>query len=250
MADSSFLYGFHPIRELLRHRPHDVVEVWFAARPGKRRAEIEGLCKRHRISVRNVDPRQLDERSGGGAHNGFAALSRIEVSGSGPSGDPDFQLLVEDIQDPRNLGALLRVCESAGVSRVLVRDRGSAPLSATATKTSAGASEWLDIERVTNSAREIDQLKKEGFWVYGADAAGVPPWELDLTGPVLVCIGGEGTGLRERTKGLCDGLVGLPMRGKVESLNLATAASAILYEALRQRLGKARLDREEKKSAR
>ena len=102
-------------------------------------------------------------------------------------------------------------------------------------KTSAGAAEWLELERVVNSAREIKRAQNEGFWVYGSDPGGDPPWEIDLTGKVLLCLGGEQSGLRAQTRKLCDRLVGLPMRGRIESLNLATAAAALLYEALRQR---------------
>ena len=146
-------------------------------------------------------------------------------------------VVVEDIQDPRNLGALLRVCEGAGVGKVLVRDRGSAPLSAVAVKASAGAAEWIPIERVTNTARALEDLKRDGYWVYGAAAGGDPPWELDLKGKVAIVLGGEEKGLRTLTRERCDRLIGLPMRGQVESLNLSTAASAVLYEAVRQRTG-------------
>jgi 23S rRNA (guanosine2251-2'-O)-methyltransferase len=95
---------------------------------------------------------------------------------------------------------------------------------------------WLDVERITNSGRAIGDLKKEGFWVYGATAEGSPAWDLDLSGPLVLCLGGEEKGLRPRTRGLCDALVGLPMRGRLESLNVAAAAAALLYEAVRQRL--------------
>ena len=228
------VFGFHPIRELLRHRPHEVVEVWCSARPGKRRAEIEGLCSRHRIAFKPVPAARLEQLAEAKTHNGFAATVR-GASSAGEGADPELLVLVEDIQDARNLGALLRVCEGVGVGKVLIRDRGSAPLTAGAVKTSAGAAEWQAFERITNSAQEIERLQKEGFWVYGADASGEPPWQIDLTGKILLCIGGEADGLRERTRKCCDGLIGLPMRGKVESLNLATAAAALLYDAVRQR---------------
>jgi 23S rRNA (guanosine2251-2'-O)-methyltransferase len=116
-----------------------------------------------------------------------------------------------------------------------VRDRGSAPFSATVVKASVGASEWLDVERVTNSGIEIDRLQQEGYWVYGAHAEGRPVWEVDLSGKVVLCFGGEAKGLRPRTRELCDELVALPMRGRIESLNVSAAAAAILFEALRQR---------------
>ena len=222
------------MREALRRRPHAVRRVLVAARPGKRRGEVESLCRRRGIAVEQASGARLAELAASPAHNGFAAWCE-PVSRRLPAGDPEFRVLVEDVQDPRNLGALLRVCEGAGVSRVLIRDRGSAPVSATVVKTSAGAAEWLEIERVVNSAREIRQAQGDGFWVYGSDAAGDPPWEVDLTGKVLLCLGGEQDGLRAQTRKLCDRLVGLPMRGRIESLNLATAASALLYEAVRQR---------------
>ena len=150
--------------------------------------------------------------------------------------DPDLVVLLEDVQDPRNLGAVLRVCEGAGVGQVLIRDRGSAPITPAVAKTAAGASEWLPIERITNSAATLEALKKGGFWAYGSDPGGDPPWRLDLTGKVVLCFGGEEKGLRHRTRTLCDATIGLPMRGRLASLNIATAAAAILYEALRQRL--------------
>jgi 23S rRNA (guanosine2251-2'-O)-methyltransferase len=206
-----------------------------AARPGKRRAEIEALCRRHRIATEDVSAGRLTELAASSHHNGFAAACE-QLAEAASAGDPDLWVLIEDVQDPRNLGALLRVCEGAGVSRVLIRDRGSAPLSPAVVKTSAGAAEWLELERVVNSAREIEQAQTQGFWVYGADAAGDPPWQVDLSGKVLLCLGGEHSGLRAHTRKLCDRLVGLPMRGRIESLNVATAAAALLYEAVRQRV--------------
>ena len=103
-------------------------------------------------------------------------------------------------------------------------------------RASAGASEWLGLERVTNSGTEIERLKSQGFWIYGAAAGGDRPWDCDLTGKIVLCLGGEEKGLRHRTRKLCDRLVGLPMRGQVSSLNLSTAAAALLYEAVRQRM--------------
>jgi 23S rRNA (guanosine2251-2'-O)-methyltransferase len=167
-----------------------------------------------------------------------AAEPRLAAQQAEPRGaaDPDLVVLLEDVQDPRNLGAVLRVCEGAGVGQVLIRDRGSAPITPAVAKTAAGASEWLSIERITNSAATLEALKKAGYWAYGSDPAGEPPWRLDLTGKVVLCFGGEEKGLRVRTRNLCDATIGLPMRGRLDSLNIATAAAAILYEALRQRL--------------
>jgi len=275
------LYGYHPVREALRHRPHQVARVLVsAARRGRRREEIEELCRRHRVELAVVSEKALAAVAGP-AHNGMAAELRGEAAGVGTAGvgtgaaagvgagggarasgvggtgvagsgrdeaagpavrepaaaaDPDLVVLLEDVQDPRNLGAVLRVCEGAGVGQVLIRDRGSAPITPAVAKTAAGASEWLPIERITNSAATLEALKKGGFWAYGSDPGGDPPWRLDLTGKVVLCFGGEEKGLRHRTRTLCDATIGLPMRGRLASLNIATAAAAILYEALRQRL--------------
>ena len=236
------------MRERLRHRPHEVIEVWIGrGRRGARREQIEHLAGRHGVAVRAVaEPelrRLVDEAAGDlehSAHNGFAALldarsQAASADASEPAADADLVVLLEDIQDPRNLGALLRVCEGAGVARVLLRDRGSAPLTPVVVKASAGASEWLDVERITNTAQQLARLKKDGFWVYGGDEHGEPPWRVDLTGPLVLCVGGEHRGLRSRTRSLCDGLLGLPMRGRVASLNVATALAALLFEAVRQR---------------
>jgi 23S rRNA (guanosine2251-2'-O)-methyltransferase len=236
-----FLYGYHPVREALRHRPHDLARVLVStARAGQRREEIAEACRRHRVPFEVVPERALAEIAGP-AHNGMAAEVRagtaapLSVAGAAAGADIDLVVLLEDVQDPRNLGALLRVCEGAGTGRVLIRDRGSAPVSPTVAKTSAGATEWLEIERITNTANEIERFKEEGFWVYGTDPEGDPPWDVDLSGKVVLCFGGEEKGLRARTRQLCDRMIGLPMRGRVGSLNIATSAAAVLYEAVRQR---------------
>lgn len=232
-----YLYGYHPVREALRHRPQEVARVLVSAsRTGRRREEIEELCARHHVPFEVVSDRALSDRAGS-AHNGMAAEVRAAAPSSSLSSGADSNLVVllEDVQDPRNLGAVLRVCEGAGVGRVVIRDRGSAPVSPTVVKTSAGAAEWLDIERIPNTAQELERLKQAGFWIYGTDAEGVPPWELDLTGKVVLCLGGEEKGLRARTRQICDHMIGLPMRGRVGSLNIATAAAAVLYDAVRQR---------------
>jgi 23S rRNA (guanosine2251-2'-O)-methyltransferase len=208
-----------------------------AARTGRRREEIEEACQRHRVPLQVVPEKVLSEIAGP-AHNGMAAELRSAASAAAASpsgGDPDLIVLLEDVQDPRNLGAVLRVCEGAGVGRVLIRDRGAAPISPTVAKTSAGAVEWLEVERITNSGQEIERLKEAGFWVYGTDPDGEPPWSIDLSGKVVLCFGGEEKGLRSRTRQLCDRMIGLPMRGRVGSLNIATSAAAVLYDAVRQR---------------
>lgn len=229
--------GFHPVCELLRSRPRVAAEVLVeAARGGQRRSRVEELARQHGIKLREVTQAELSSMSGGAVSNGFAVILADEVVSKPSAVDSRLVVLLEDIQDPRNLGALLRVCEGAGVQQVLVRDRGSAPLGTAAMKASAGASSWVSVERIVNPGQQIRALQQEGYWVYGADERGQPPWDLDLTGPVVLCLGGEDKGLRHKTRGLCDGLVGLPMQGRIASLNVATAAAALLFEIVRQRL--------------
>ncbi len=188
------IFGFHPVREALRHRPHELERVLVGERKAGRRAEeIERMCRRQGVPLERVPAADLDRRVEG-VHNGFAAHLRAGAGaevGATAGADPDLVVLLEDVQDPRNLGAVLRVCDGAGVGRVIVRDRGSASVTAAVVKTSAGAAEWLPIDRVPNTAAAIEAHRKLGFWVYGADSDGDPCWDVDLAGKVLLCIGGE-----------------------------------------------------------
>ena len=230
------VYGYHPVREALLHRPQSIDRVLIARRRSDpKRQEIEHLCRRHDVELVSSSSEELSKIAAG-VHNDLVAEVREEPAPIlSDHADAELVVLLEDIQDPRNLGALLRVCEGTGVGRVLIRDRGSAPISPAVSKTAAGAVEWLAIERVTNSFNSLEDLKQDGYWIYGAVASGKAPWTFDLSGKVVMCLGGEEKGLRDRTRKACDGLIGLPMRGHVESLNVATAAAAILYEIVRQR---------------
>jgi 23S rRNA (guanosine2251-2'-O)-methyltransferase len=233
-----WIYGFHPVREALRGDVSRIERVLLDRdRDDARAREIAALCERHGVACERIDGAGLAQRLGEAGetavHNGVAAsvVGAPETAATPES----IVVLAEDVQDPRNLGALIRVCGATGGARVRGGDRGSAQLTAAAVKSSAGAAEWLPVERVTNSANEIARLKDQGYWVYGAAEGGLAPWQLDLTGKVALCVGGEQKGLRQRTRALCDGLVGLPMAGRVASLNLSTAAAAILFEMRRQR---------------
>lgn len=235
------LVGFHPIREALRRGEPRPIEVLIeAGRKGRRQEEIERLCRERGIPYREV-PRGSLEGPGDSRAQGFAASLRDTASEARPSAsvgrDPDLLVLAEDLQDPRNLGALVRVCEAAGVGRLLLRQPGSSPVTETVARAAAGATSWLPVEAVRSWGPTLERLKAEGYWLYGLAVGGTAPWEIDLRGKVALVVGGEERGLRPLTRERCDGWIGLPMRGSVESLNLATAAAAVLYEALRQRLG-------------
>jgi 23S rRNA (guanosine2251-2'-O)-methyltransferase len=143
---------------------------------------------------------------------------------------------LDQVQDPRNLGAVCRSAEFAGAAGVIVPERRSASVTPVVCKTSAGAVEHLEVAHVRNLADWLAEAKEAGFWIWGADAeAEQAPWQADLTGSPVIVLGGEGKGLRPRVAAACDGLVALPQRGKVESLNVSAAATAVLFEALRQR---------------
>ena len=148
-------------------------------------------------------------------------------------------LLLDEIEDPHNLGSMLRTAECAGVHGIIIPKRRSAGLSATVAKVSAGAIEYVPVARVPNLARTIDDLKEKGLWIAGADGnAEQSVYDTDLTGPLAIVIGNEAKGLSRLVKEKCDFLVRLPMKGRIESLNASVACGILLYEALRQRGGR------------
>jgi 23S rRNA (guanosine2251-2'-O)-methyltransferase len=215
---NDFIYGKQPVHEAERGR-RGVHRVWRA--PETPAEELERLCGSpdHQGVVAEVDPYPYGDPVG---------LLR---------GEAPLLVALDQVQDPRNLGAVCRSAEFAGAAGVIVPERRSAAVTAVVCKTSAGAVEHLPVAHVRNLADWLGQAKAAGFWIWGAEAdAPSAPWSTDLTGPTVIVMGGEGKGLRPRVAASCDGLVALPRRGEVESLNVSAAASALLFEALRQRL--------------
>ncbi len=214
---NQLIYGKQPVAEAERGR-RGVHRVWRA--PETSAEELERLC-------------------GSPDHQGVVA----EVDAY-PYADPAQLLGVENalivaldqVQDPRNLGAVCRSAEVAGAAGLVIPERRSAEVTAVACKTSAGAVEHLPVARVRNLADWLATAKEAGFWIWGADAdAEQRPWGADLTGPTVLVLGGEGKGIRPRVGSACDGVIALPQRGRVGSLNVSAAATALLFEALRQR---------------
>lgn len=204
-------------------------------------AEAErGKRQVHRVwKSPETSPDDLRQLCGSPDHQGVVA----EVD-SYPYADPgellgrEGALLValDQVQDPRNLGAVCRSAEFAGAAGVVIPERRAAEVTAVACKASAGAVEHLDVARVRNLADWLAAAKAVGFWIWGADAgAGQAPWDVDLKGPTVIVLGGEGRGIRPRVAAACDGLIALPRHGSVDSLNVSAAATALLFEALRQR---------------
>jgi 23S rRNA (guanosine2251-2'-O)-methyltransferase len=211
--------------------------------------EIIGLAKSNGLIVQEVEMNKLAELAGGMRHQGIAALAApvdyVEIEDilakAAELGEAPFIVLLDELEDPHNLGAILRTADAAGVHGVLIPKRRSCPLSATVAKTSAGAVEYVPVARIGNVAQTIKDLKAAGLWVVGADMDGDKNfYEADLTGPMVVVIGSEGKGLGRLTKEHCDFLVRIPMRGKINSLNASVACSLLLYESLKQREMKAK----------
>lgn len=214
---NQFIYGRNPVAEAERGRRR-VHRVWRA--PETPAEELERLCGSpdHQGVVAEVDPYPYGDPIG---------MLRREGS---------LLVALDQVQDPRNLGAVCRSAEFAGAAGVVIPERRSAAVTPVVCKTSAGAVEHLEVAHVRNLADWLAEAKEAGFWIWGADAeADSPPWSADLTGSTILVLGGEGKGLRPRVASSCDGLLALPQGGKVESLNVSAAATALLFEALRQR---------------
>lgn len=228
----------NPITEAVRTRPRQVEWVLFdSSRKDRRINELKALCRRQGVSLRYAERSALDRMAG--ANQGAVARLAVRAYGledeamSGEKGKR-FLFLLDEIQDPQNLGALIRVAEGVG-ARIVVPERGSAPLSEAVERSSAGSVERVPIFRVGNLRRFIDLLKDEGFRVVGLDPSGTDVYRVDLTGDLALVFGAEARGMRRLVRQGCDILARLPMRGELASLNVSTAAAAAGYEALRQR---------------
>jgi 23S rRNA (guanosine2251-2'-O)-methyltransferase len=214
---NQIIYGRQPVAEAERGRRR-VQRVWRA--PETDAFELERLCGSpdHQGVVAEVDPYPYADA--GGMLRGEDALI----------------VALDQVQDPRNLGAVCRSAEFAGAVGVIAPERRSAAVTAVTCKASAGAVEHLQVAHVRNLADWLADAKAAGFWIWGADAdAGSAPWSVDLKGPTVLVLGGEGKGIRPRVAAACDGLVALPRHGEIASLNVSAAATALLFEALRQR---------------
>ncbi len=237
----SMIYGIHAILEALNSGGVEKICVE-RGQKNPRIGEIIALGRQKRIPISIEEKAWLDRKADGARHQGVVGyISELPVLGVeeilAQAATPGLLLVLDGIEDPHNLGAILRSAEVAGADGVFVPQRRSAPLSATVVKSSAGAASHIKVARSGNTALLIEQLKKAGYWVTGFDAeAGRPIWELDFTGPTVLVLGGEGAGLHRLVKEKCDFLAAIPMRGKVASYNVSVSAGIALYEVLRQRL--------------
>ena len=191
-----------------------------------------------------VDRRKLDMMSQSHAHQGVIALVAAReyfsvediLEEAASRGEAPLIVICDELTDPHNLGAILRTAECAGAHGVIIPKRRSVGLTAVVAKASAGAVEYMKVARVTNITATIEQLKKQGVWIFGTAAEGsIPMYQADLTGPAAIVIGSEGDGMSRLVRQSCDVTVHIPMKGKITSLNASNAASILLYEAVRQR---------------
>ena len=205
--------------------------------------EIIAVAKDKGVNIQYWDRSKLDSIARGIRHQGvlaqvapvqYAELEDI-LQVAKDRNEPPFIVLLDELEDPHNLGAILRTADAAGVHGVLIPKHRSCPLSATVAKTSAGAVEHVPVARVGNLVQTIKKLKQEGLWVAAADMDGKDYYDTDLTGPLLLIIGSEGQGVGRLVKEQCDFVVRIPMVGKINSLNASVAGSILMYEAMKQR---------------
>jgi 23S rRNA (guanosine2251-2'-O)-methyltransferase len=243
--DEAPLFGRHPVLELLRADSRRVEEVAILAEGrGPALQELLALAKSLRVKVSFRTRDQLTAMAQTPHHQGVVA----RVAGAGYAdladllavpeerSEPSFFVALDQVQDPRNLGAVLRCAEATGVHGVILPKHHSVGLTPAVAKSAAGAVEWVKVAKVTNLAQCLQGLKKAGVWVIGSMVrGGLAPWDTDLSAPLCLVLGGEGEGLRPLVAKCCDLLLTLPMRGRLDSVNVSAAAAVLLYEVVRQR---------------
>lgn len=243
------LRGIHAVKEALEaQRPIDRIAI-AKGRQDTRIEEIVQLARKNSIPVRFEDRNQLDRLANSKDHQGVVALAAaraaatlddILATGNQARGQIGLIILLDGIEDPHNLGAIVRTALAAGAYGVVIPERRAAGLTDTVARTSAGALAHLPVVKVTNLARAMEELKQAGYWLVGLDERADKTYtEVDYTSPVGIVLGSEGQGLHELTRKRCDFVVSLPTTGPVKSLNASVAAGIVLFEAVRQRqLGK------------
>jgi len=240
------LYGVHAVEEAIRAGKRRFDHVLIAReRQDERVEKLVLLCRQAAINVRHEPREHLSQVAKTEGHQGVVAVVRpqenltiedlLEPDASNPHA-ARLLLALDGVEDPQNLGALLRVADGAGVDGVVLTERRAAPLSPVAIKASAGAAEHIRIARVVNLVRSLEELKRQNIWVIGLDERGECDYdEFDLTGNCVLVLGREGAGLHDLVKKTCDHLLRIPMAGGVSSLNVSAAGAVVLYEAFRQR---------------
>ena len=235
------LYGLHPVEEALRAGTRKFDHVCVAReRHDPRLQRVIDACRENGIRVRAESKDELTRLAKTAGHQGVVAIVRgrefLELEDLFEGPEPRLLLALDGIEDPQNLGALLRTADASGVDGVVVTERRAAPLSAVAVKASAGAAEHVRIARVVNLVRALEQLKERNIWCVGLDERGSLSYdEYDFTSNTVIVLGREGEGLHELVRRSCDHLLRIPMAGQVASLNVSAAGAVVMFEAARQR---------------
>lgn len=238
---AGLIVGRNPVIEALKAgRPLNTI---FMNGEGGSLGLIARMAKEQGIVVKQVSETKLSDMAEGASHQGVIASGACAeyvtvediLAVSAEKGTKPFIIICDEIEDPHNLGAIIRTAESAGADGIIIPKRRSAALNSTVYKTSAGAASWLPVARVANIPAAIDQLKENGVWIYGTDASGEDYTNSDMTGSVGLVIGSEGFGMGRLVREKCDFLLKLPMYGKITSLNASVAAGIFMYETVRQR---------------
>ncbi|HHW05857.1 MAG TPA: 23S rRNA (guanosine(2251)-2'-O)-methyltransferase RlmB [Methanothermobacter sp.] len=242
--DENIVYGRNAVLELIKSG-HPLNKLLLKNEKGQgRNGDILHLAKAKGIPYQFVESTVLDKYSAGEKHQGVVALTAgreyVEpediLARAKEKGEDPFILVLAEIEDPHNLGALLRTADAAGVHGVIIPKRRSVGLTPAVMKTSAGAAEYVPVARVSNLVQTLKYLQEKGCWVSGAEAGGKDVFQADLTGPRVIVIGGEDKGLSRLIKETCDEIVSIPMLGQISSLNASVAGSIIMYEVRRQRM--------------
>lgn len=237
------LYGLHAIREALRAGARPLQRL-LVQRTDRQFAEIVQQAKAKHIPVHIEPPAAFDRLVPDGRHQGVIAFVAAKAYSSTEEilerarlrGEPPFLVILDGVEDPHNLGAVLRTAEATGVHGVFIPERRAAGLTSVVAKVSAGALDHMMVARVGNISRLIEELKEAGVWVYGVEAMAPTRYtSIDMTGPIALVLGGEGEGIRPGVLKQCDDRISIPMKGKVESLNVSAAVAGVLLEGVRQR---------------
>src|ERR1700693_5681223 len=237
----NYIYGINAVAEALKARGRTFAWVGVAKeRHDLRLKHVVDECRRQGVAVRFVPRDELDQMAGNNAHQGVVAVTSakqyndLEDVVAAKRGQHSLIVVLDGIEDPHNLGAILRTADAAGAHGVIRQTRRSAPLGTAASKASAGAIAHVKVAEVVNIARALEELKNAGVWTVGLASDAPKRYdEVDLTLPTALVLGAEGTGLRRLVRERCDWLVSIPLRGHVESLNVSVAAGVALFEALR-----------------
>ena len=242
MKNTNIVFGRNPVTEVLKGDA-SVEKIIVQQNASGSIGKIIALAREKKIPIENAPKDRMDKIAKGAAHQGviceiaayeYAEFDEILAKAEALGGDA-LLLILDGIEDPHNLGAIMRTAECVGASGLVIPKNRSCGLTETVAKTSAGAIAHMPCAKVTNIARTIDELKEKGYWICGADMDGQNLWETDLRGKIAIVIGNEGNGISRLVKEKCDFMISIPMAGKINSLNASNAAAVLMYETMRQR---------------